>query len=130
MAINTDTSSSIVNSGSEAPGHCHDLIVKVENNKTNKPVICINWKDSFEGVWGGTAVLLKKNKAPRNESDGNIIADTNIKHQHFQDALRYELKSTDTSGDYYITLFPYSVSGIINTMKVSTAFVTVIKTIE
>lgn len=121
MAINIGTSSLSMMSGSEAPGHCHDLGLNVKDNNTSSPTLVLNWKDSYEGVWGGTKVIFKKTNPPRNEADGTLICNSTDKHSYSINSLEYKLPAGLTSGLYHVTLFPYSVSGIMNTMRATTS---------
>lgn len=125
MAINVNTSSSIRMSGSEAPGHCHDLVLSVKNDGTANPSILVSWKDSYEGVWGGTKAVLRKGNPPRNELDGTMICNSMVKHQYMTEPFEYPLPSGSTSGTYHVTLFPYSTSSITNTMRAVTKGISV-----
>lgn len=120
MAINNNTINKNIIEEYEIIGHPSDLVSTLTGNTTAHPKIDFTWNDpEIEGVpYGGTRLVIKEKSIPKNENDGIVIVDTMDKNKYQEQPYTYTIPN-EVPGDknFFATLFPYSSSGIMNTLK-------------
>lgn len=121
--VSTDSSLKTV-VGGIAPKSCRNLTCEFDDDND---VLKFKWEDVDDTYWGGVRLVIKKDSAPENFEDGDIIEDIYECNAHKTVSL--DIPIVD-SGTYYATLFPFSTTGCVNPLKVSHMDLDVINTLR
>ena len=108
--------------GGIAPKSCKDLNCEFDDNND---VLKFTWKDVDDTYWGGVRLVVKKDSAPENFEDGIFIKDIYTINAYSTTPLEVPIED---SGTYYATLFPFSTTGCVNSLKVSHVDLSIVNT--
>ena len=81
--------------------------------------VTVKWTDPEDFVisgstllkWDGTLVVRKKNIAPTNKDDGDVVVDSKVKNQHSSNG--FVDTGLENDATYYYRFFPYSTGGVV-----------------
>ena len=99
-----------------APGNVTNVRISTKDGK-----IVIKWKDpnnvvvddTIVSAWKGTKVVYKEGSYPEDPTDGVVITDNLVRDRFAEDGLVISGLTNGTT--YYIRLFPYAITGEVNT---------------
>ena len=83
------------------------------------------WEDVGCDFWGGCRLVIKKGSIAETFTDGEIVIDTFEKNKYKDTPLSVPVENG--GGDYYCTLFPFSSTWVMNTMKFNTIKLMILK---
>ena len=99
-----------------APGNVTNVRISTKDGK-----IVIKWKDpnnvvvddTIVSAWKGTKVVYKEGSYPEDPTDGVVVTDNLVRDRFAEDGLVISGLTNGTT--YYIRLFPYAITGEVNT---------------
>ena len=115
------TNSSLGTSVGLAPQSCINF---TGSYLSNDKVFNFTWEDVGCDFWGGVRLVIKKGSIAETFNDGDIIIDTFEKNKYKEAPLSINI---DSAGEYYCTLFPFSSTWVMNTVKFNTVKIIVSK---
>lgn len=99
-----------------APNNITNLKLKVGNTK-----LTLFWNDPDDTIvdgillsqWQGTKIVYKQGGYPKNENDGTVAVDSQVRNQYATNG--FEIKGLNNGTTYYFQAFPYSSKKAVNT---------------
>ena len=94
--------------GGTPPGDVSDLSILVGNGKAT-----VFWNDPPDAAWKGTKLVYRAGSYAETPSEGTIAVDNQVAGAYVENG--FEINSLNNGETYYISLFPYSDTGAVNT---------------